>query len=201
MTHDLGSRELVARAEEIHWYPSEVDVSIRPGWFYHTAEDDAVRSLANLVDIYYTSVGRNSVLLLNIPPDTRGLIHEVDAERIAELRRYLDKTFGENLIEGRVRPWSTHKGNSMEYGIKSGKVVNTILLQEDISRGQRVEQFTIEAFYDGEWHNIAEGTTIGYKRLLRFEECRAERIRVTIDKCRTSAHIANVGLYYAEPLQ
>ena len=201
MSADLGSRELVARAEGVYWYPSEVDVSIRPGWFYHTVEDDAVRTLANLVDIYYTSVGRNSVLLLNIPPDTRGLIHEVDAERIAELRRYLDKTFGENLIEGRVRPWSTHKGNSMEYGIKSGKVVNTILLQEDISRGQRVEQFTVEALYDGEWHEVAEGTTVGYKRLLRFEECRAELIRVTIDKCRTSAHIANVGLYYAEPIE
>jgi alpha-L-fucosidase len=88
----------------------------------------------------------------------------------------------------------------MEYKLRKNEAVNTILLQEDISRGQRVEQFTVEALYDGEWHLIAEGTTIGYKRLLRFEECQPERIRVTIDKCRTSAHIANIGLFYAEPL-
>jgi alpha-L-fucosidase len=201
MSSDLGSRELVARAKGINWYPSEVDVSIRPGWFYHAEEDAAVRTLANLVDIYYTSVGRNSVLLLNIPPDRRGLIHEIDAERIAAFNDYIEATFAKSLIHGCVRPWHAEEGDSNEYRIKRGEVVNTILLQEDIRRGQRVEHFTIEAFYDGEWHNIAEGTTIGYKRLLRFEECRAERIRVTIDECRTSAHIANVGLYYAEPLQ
>jgi alpha-L-fucosidase len=201
MSSDLGSRELVARARGINWYPSEVDVSIRPGWFYHAEEDAAVRTLANLIDIYYTSVGRNSVLLLNIPPDRRGLIHEIDTERIAAFNDYIEATFAKSLIHGCVRPWHAEEGDSNEYRIKRGEVVNTILLQEDIRRGQRVEHFTIEAFYDGEWHNIAEGTTIGYKRLLRFEECRAERIRVTIDECRTSAHIANVGLYYAEPLQ
>ncbi len=77
---DLGSRELW-RAE-LFWYPSEVDVSIRPGWFYHAEQDNQVKSLAHLADIYFKSVGYNSVLLLNIPPDKRGLIHENDAKRI-----------------------------------------------------------------------------------------------------------------------
>lgn len=201
MSSDLGSRELVARAEGVYWYPSEVDVSIRPGWFYHDWQDFKVRSVANLVDIYFNSVGRNSVLLLNIPPDRRGLIHEIDAERIVELRNYLDKTFADNLILGRVRPWSSAKSKSMEYIIKSGKLINTLLIQEDITHGQRIEHFSVEALVDGKWREVANGTTIGYKRLLRFDECQPERIRITINECRATANIANVGAYYAEPMQ
>ena len=200
MSRDLGSRELVARAEGVNWYPSEVDVSIRPGWFYHSWQDDEVRSLANIVDIYFTSVGRNSVLLLNIPPDRRGLIHEIDAERIAAFGNYISKSFSDNLTLGKVRPWHAIQGESHEYRVREGEIVNTLLLQEDIRRGQRVEHFTVEAYYNGRWHHITEGTTIGYKRLLRFSDCRAERIRITIDGCRSSAHIANVGLYYTETI-
>ncbi|MBR5333400.1 MAG: alpha-L-fucosidase, partial [Alistipes sp.] len=88
MSKDLGSRELVATAKMMHWYPSEVDVSIRPGWFYHAEEDGRVRSVANLVDIYFQSVGRNSVLLLNIPPDRRGLLHETDVEHLKQFNQY-----------------------------------------------------------------------------------------------------------------
>ena len=200
MSSDLGSRELVARAEGLYWYPSEVDVSIRPGWFYHASQDDMVRPLANLVDIYFSSVGRNSVLLLNIPPDRRGLIHETDAERIAALRDYLDSSFETNFVRGRVDYWCANEGDSRVFEVEEGAVVNTLLLAEDIERGQRVERFVVEAFVNGKWRHIAEGTTIGYKRLLRFSDCRAERIRITINECRTTANIADVGLYYAEPL-
>lgn len=200
MSSDLGSRELVARAEGLYWYPSEVDVSIRPGWFYHASQDDMVRPLANLVDIYFSSVGRNSVLLLNIPPDRRGLIHETDAERIAALRDYLDSSFATNFVRGRVDYWCVNEGDSRVFEVEEGAVVNTLLLAEDIKRGQRVERFVVEAFVNGKWRHIAEGTTIGYKRLLRFSDCRAERIRITINECRTTANIADVGLYYAEPL-
>ena len=98
MSKDLGSRDLVAKAQEAYWYPSEVDVSIRPGWFYHAEQDGEVRSLANLVNIYYRSVGCNSVLLLNIPPDRRGLIHETDVQRIKELSSYLTNTFSTSAI-------------------------------------------------------------------------------------------------------
>lgn len=200
MSSDLGSRDLVARAEGLYWYPSEVDVSIRPGWFYHASQDDMVRPLANLVDIYFSSVGRNSVLLLNIPPDRRGLIHEIDAECIASLRDYLDSSFATNFVRGRVDYWRANEGDSRVFEVEEGAVVNTLLLAEDIERGQRVERFAVEAFVNGKWRHIAEGTTIGYKRLLRFSDCRAERIRITINECRTTANIADVSLYYAEPL-
>ena len=200
MTKDLGSRELLAKAQEAYWYPSEVDVSIRPGWFYHAEQDEQVRSLANLVNIYYRSVGCNSVLLLNIPPDRRGLIHEIDAQRIKELSGYLAKTFANNQVTDGTGLWQANTGDSKEYTVKPGVMVNTFLIQEDIAQGQRVEDFLVEVYSNGTWQFAAEGTTIGYKRLLRFSDCQPEKIRVTIRGTRATANISNVGLYYAEPL-
>lgn len=201
MSKDLGSRELVAKAQEVYWYPSEVDVSIRPGWFYHAEQDGQVRSLANLVNIYYRSVGCNSVLLLNIPPDRRGLIHEIDVQRIKELSEYINKTFATNYVEKGNQEWAAQVGESKEYGVKSDAMVNTFLIQEDITKGQRVEDFLVEVYSNGAWQYAAEGTTIGYKRLLRFSDCQPEKVRVTIRGSRATANISNVGLYYAEPLQ
>ena len=198
MSADLGSRDLVARATELYWYPSEVDVSIRPGWFYHAEQNDDVRTLGNLVDIYYRSVGRNSVLLLNIPPDRRGLIHETDAIRLAEFGDYLRRTFATNHIVGRNRPWCAAEGTSREYRVRKGSAINTLLLQEDITRGQRVESFTVEARINGSWQYLASGTTIGYKRLVRFSDCRPEGLRVTICSSRGEANIKAVGAYYGE---
>ena len=200
MSKDLGSRDLVAKATEIYWYPSEVDVSIRPGWFYHAEQDGEVRSLANLVNIYYRSVGCNSVLLLNIPPDRRGLIHETDVQRIKELSLYLTNTFSTSAITDETVSWSAKSGESHEFNVDSNRMINTLLIQEDITRGQHVEEFSVEAYINGAWHHIAEGTTIGYKRLLRFTDCKAERIRITIHASRGIANILNTGLYYAEPL-
>ena len=200
MSKDLGSRELVARAQEAYWYPSEVDVSIRPGWFYHDYQDSQVRSLANLVNIYYRSVGCNSVLLLNIPPDRRGLLHEVDVQRIKELSQYISKTFADNQVVNGNSLWKAEAGAAMEYTLKPGAMVNTFLIQEDIAQGQRVEDFLVETYSNGAWQYAAEGTTIGYKRLLRFSDCQPEKIRVTIRGTRATANICNVGLYYAEPL-
>ena len=200
MSKDLGSRELVARAQEAYWYPSEVDVSIRPGWFYHDYQDSQVRSLANLVNIYYRSVGCNSVLLLNIPPDRRGLLHEVDVQRIKELSDYISKTFAENQVVNGNSLWKAETGATMEYALKPGAMVNTFLIQEDIAQGQRVEDFLVETYSNGAWQYAAEGTTIGYKRLLRFSDCQPEKIRVTIRGTRAVANISNVGMYYAEPL-
>ena len=201
MSKDLGSRELVAKAQEVYWYPSEVDVSIRPGWFYHAEQDGQVRSLANLVNIYYRSVGCNSVLLLNIPPDRRGLIHEIDVQRIKELSEYINKTFATNYVEKGSQEWTAQVGESKEYDVKSGAMVNTFLIQEDITKGQRVEDFLVEVYSNGAWQYATEGTTIGYKRLLRFSDCQPEKVRVTIRGSRATANISNVGLYYAEPLQ
>ena len=135
MSKDLGSRELLKEANEAYWYPSEVDVSIRPGWFYHASEDDKVRSLNNLVEIYYRSVGSNSVLLLNIPPDRRGLIHKVDAERIKEFGNYIRATFEKSYVAKGKKAWRATAGESREFEVEEGSLVNTILLQEDITQG------------------------------------------------------------------
>lgn len=190
---DLGSRNILAQADEVYWYPSEVDVSIRPGWFYHPYEDSKVRSVENLVDIYFQSVGRNSVLLLNIPPDTRGLLHEVDVQRLASLRRYIDETFDENLIKS--KEWKADNGTSKEFKVRKDEEFDTFLISEDISKGQRVEGFTVEILTDGQWQKIAEGTTIGYKRLLRFDPVKTDKIRVTITSTRNTANISSVGLF------
>ena len=151
MSKALGSRDHVAKAQEAYWYPSEVDVSFRRGWFYHAEQDEQVRSLANLVNIYYRSVGCNSVLLLNIPPDRRGLIHEVDVQRIKELSDYIGKTFATNYVEDGAQMWKAEVGQSKEYNVKPGAMVNTFLIQEDIAQGQRVEDFLVEAYSNGAW--------------------------------------------------
>ena len=195
MSADMGSREIIAQAGQLYWYPSEVDVSIRPGWFYHPEQDSQVRSVENLVDIYYQSVGRNSVLLLNIPPDTRGLLHEADVQRLGEFRNAIDQLFAENLISPMEKTWKAESGDSKTFAVKDGAESGTFLISEDISKGQRVESFTVEALVDGEWELIAEGTTIGYRRLLRFEKTAAEQIRVTITSTRATANISAIGLY------
>lgn len=196
---DLGSRKLIEKAKSIYWYPSEVDVSIRPGWFYHAEQDTQVKTLEHLVDIYYQSVGMNSVLLLNIPPDRRGLIHEVDAARLKEFGQYIEETFANNKIETSHTYWRARNGDYREYDIKEGETINTVLLQEDIKKGQRVEVFKVEALIDDNWVKLAEGTTIGYKRLLRFDDVSPQKIRITIIETRFSANINEVGAYYAAP--
>ena len=197
---DLGGRDIVARATELFWYPSEVDVSIRPGWFYHADQDKQVKSLNHLTDIYFKSVGYNSVLLLNIPPDLRGLINENDVQRLKEFSSYLKKTFARNYVLKGNEAWHGTSGTVRQYDIQKDALVNAFMIQEDISKGQRIESFLVEAYKDGSWIHMAEGTTIGYKRLVRFSDTRPERIRVTIRSARGVANVAAVGLFYAEPL-
>ena len=197
---DLGGRDIVARATELFWYPSEVDVSIRPGWFYHADQDKQVKSLNHLTDIYFKSVGYNSVLLLNIPPDLRGLINENDVQRLKEFSSYLKKTFARNYVLKGNEAWHGTSGTVRQYDIQKDALVNAFMIQEDISKGQRIESFLVEAYKDGSWIYMAEGTTVGYKRLVRFSDTRPERIRVTIRSARGVANVAAVGLFYAEPL-
>ena len=96
MAKNIGDREMLANAKEVRWWPSEVDVSIRPGWFYHDSQQP--KSLAHMADIYLSSVGRNSVLLLNIPPDRRGLIADADVARLKEFRQWIDANFSDDLV-------------------------------------------------------------------------------------------------------
>ena len=196
-SEDLGSRELIREATTLYWNPSEVDVSIRPGWFYHPEENDQLKSLSQLVDIYFQSVGMNSVLLLNVPPDTRGRIHENDVERLTQFGNYLTTLFeNELLIDGQMI-WKARTGATREYIVRTDETINTVMLQEDIRKGQRVESFTVEGWIGQEWRTLAEGTTIGYKRLLRFEDAKPGKIRVTIHGTRDVALIIKVGAYYA----
>ena len=220
---DLGNRKYLVGAREFVWYPAECDVSIRPGWFYHAGQDDKVKSLAHMLDIYYRSVGRNSVLLLNIPPDRRGRFHENDVARLKELRTVLDETFKTNLAAGRPVTasntrqshdaakitdgswdsyWTTEEGvvsASFEIDLGGPVTLDRAMLQEQITTGQRVESFKLEAMVDGQWKEIGRATTIGYKRLLKLPEVTTDRVRVTILDSRDCPTICTFGLFKASP--
>jgi len=194
MNEDLGSRERLMGAKGLIWYPAETDVSIRPGWFYHAKEDSLVRSPKGLMDLYFTSVGRNSVLLLNIPPDRDGLISDADVRSLRGWRRAMDGTFGLDLGEGAVNV-KTDSGKTIEMRLAGEKTFDVLSLQEDIRVGQRVERFVWEVESHGEWVQVASGTTIGYKRLLRFPMVTAGRIRLRILSSREKPVISKIGLY------
>ena len=198
---DLGSRDILKNATELFWYPSEVDVSIRPGWFYHKEEDDKVKSLKHLADIYFQSVGYNSVLLLNIPPDRRGLINEADVTRLKEFAEYRKQAFADDRVKEGQKLWEAISNGERTYKLKSGSEINVVMLQEDIARGQRVEAFSVEAQTADGWKEIAQGTTVGYKRLLRFPDVKANQLRIKIKSCRLTANISRVAAFYVAPLQ
>ena len=197
---DLGSRSMLAEATELFWYPSEVDVSIRPGWFYHAEEDTKVKSLKHLSDIYFQSVGYNSVLLLNIPPDRRGLIHEADVKRLKDFAAYRKRVFADNRVVKGRKEWNAVSGSEKIYSLKPESEINVVMLQEDIAKGQRVESFAVEVLTEQGWQEVGQSTTVGYKRLLRFPAVKASQLKVKINECRLTAHISQVGAFYATPL-
>ena len=197
---DLGSRSMLAEATELFWYPSEVDVSIRPGWFYHAEEDTKLKSLKHLSDIYFQSVGYNSVLLLNIPPDRRGLIHEADVKRLKDFAAYRKRVFADNRVVKGRKEWNAVSGSKKIYSLKPESEINVVMLQEDIAKGQRVESFAVEVLTEQGWQEVGQGTTVGYKRLLRFPAVKASQLKVKINECRLTAHISQVGAFYATPL-
>jgi alpha-L-fucosidase len=219
MQPDLGSREKIINAGALMWYPAEVDVSIRPGWFYHENEDSLVKSPEKLVDIYFSSVGRNAGLLLNLPPDKRGLIHENDVKSLLGMKAILDKTFDKNLAENaRIAAtesqagnppeslldgdpktfWTTKPGTktaTLEFTNENQQEFDVLLLQENITNGQRIEEFSLEVYKDGEWVELAKGTTIGYKRLLRIERKTALKVRLKIISSRDCPELSEFGLF------
>jgi alpha-L-fucosidase len=166
------------------WRPAEVDVSIRPGWFYHPAQDDKVRTIDNLIQLYFTSVGRNSKLLLNVPPTREGLVHDVDAARLAGFRTARDRLFGAPVELGRAafRP-SGHAGAHVEWGLKRPARPTIARLAEDITHGQRVASYRIEGGVGGRWRELVRGTTIGYAKLDRIPDGPpVSRVRVVIER-------------------
>lgn len=184
-----------------YWVPAEVNVSIRPGWFYHQEEDSKVKSLKHLTDIYFQSVGYNSVLLLNIPPDRRGLINEADVTRLKEFAEYRKQTFADDRVKGGQKLWEAKPGEERIYKLKSGSEINVVMLQEDISKGQRVEEFSVEAHTADGWKEVGQGTTVGYKRMLRFPAVKTDRLKIKIKNCRLTANISKIAAFYAVPLQ
>ncbi|MBX7118913.1 MAG: alpha-L-fucosidase [Gemmatimonadaceae bacterium] len=170
------------------WRPGETDVSIRPGWFYHPAEDAKVRTPENLVELYFSSVGRNSKLLLNVPPDRRGLLSDADVAALRGMRARLDALMARDLAAGsaaRVRmrpaPGAARAAMTIEYELPAPATLGVLELSEDIAQGQRVASHRVEAEVGGAWRELARGTTIGYKRLLRVAPVRTQRVRVTCE--------------------
>jgi len=203
-----------------YWVPAEVDVSIRRGWFYHATQDSLVRSPQNLMELYYSSVGRNSNLLLNVPPDRRGLLHENDVRSLMAFKELREKEFSSELAKGKeavssidrgkgFRALNVNDGNPETYwstpdNITSASLiidfgrdteVNRILLQEYIRLGQRIQEFKIEALVDSTWKQLIDGTTIGYKVIRKFPLVKTSQIKVTVIKSKACPVISNIELY------
>ncbi|PTN03804.1 alpha-L-fucosidase [Mangrovibacterium marinum] len=204
------------------WVPAEVDISIRPGWFYHQEEDSKVKTPEELFNIYMSSVGRGSTLLLNIPPDQRGLFHENDIASLQGFRKLLDERFGNNLAKNGQATATETRGNAPQYAasnvldedadsywatndstttasleieLPEAKEIKYIQLSEYIKLGQRVKAFNVEILQDNAWVKVAEETTIGYKRILTIDPVVSTKVRINIEAAKACPLISNVSLY------
>ncbi len=220
METDLGSRGFIENASGFAWRPSETDTSIRPGWFYHASEDDRVRSTETLLDIWYRTVGGNSLLLLNIPPDRRGLFHEVDVQRLREMGDYIRKTFAVNLAENAGITASSDDGYHLPENVKVNNYdayykpfdgenavtltvkldgvhdVSHVVLKEHIPMSQRIERFAIDVKQaDGTFAEAASGTTVGYQKIARFDPVVTDEVRIRIEDSRVCPILSFVGVY------
>jgi alpha-L-fucosidase len=219
-----GIEKLLNEGQEFGtaWIPAEVDVSIRPGWFYHNKEDSLVKTGEKLFEIYLTSVGRGSTLLLNVPPDRRGLIHKNDLKALKDWKELRDKEFSTNYAfkakakasnyRGELDIFAPHNatdGNretywatddditnaSIEVQLDQSRAVKYIVLQEYIKLGQRIKSFTVDAWINDNWTELANGTTIGYKRILRVPPTETNKVRINITGSKACPLISNVEVY------
>lgn len=219
-------RELqFGHADGNQWVAAECDVSIRPGWFYHPEEDNRVKTVDQLTDLYYRSVGHNATLLLNFPVDRNGLIHPTDSTNAVHFHQKIEKELEHNLLAGLSPKASDERGGAysakavtdgkydtywatndsvlsavIEFDLPKEEKINRMMLQEYIPIGQRVKSFTVEYSQQDEWLPVRlkeETTTIGYKRLLRFETVTSDKIRVRFNDARACLCINNIEAYYA----
>ncbi|MEP6948163.1 MAG: discoidin domain-containing protein, partial [Ginsengibacter sp.] len=206
------------------WVPAEVNTSIRPEWFYHPNEDSRVKTLPTLMETYYNSIGHNATLLLNFPIMPNGLINGRDKKVALEFGKAVKQAFDVNLaqkkkatatnVRGNIKNFSADKvvdNNKETYWATDDKVktasltidlgkpttFNRFLAQEYIRLGQRVKAFTVDALIDGNWKEVAKGTTIGYKRILCFPGVKAAQVRLNITDSKSCLVISNVGVYNA----
>lgn len=204
------------------WVPAECDVSIRPGWFYHPEEDDKVKTADQLFDIYLKSVGRGANLILNVPPDRRGRIHENDSLALSAFGQKLDAAFAKNLAKGKYgyfnpqpnmqRMLGTMEATDgsaetyvaftpasaqpqLELDLGAPTAFNAVLLQENIAVGQRVKAFVVEVWADGQWREVARSTTIGHKKILTFPETSASKLRVLLTAYKAPPQIGELQVY------
>jgi alpha-L-fucosidase len=204
------------------WLPAECDVSIRPGWFYHPAEDDKVKRPSELLDLYYASVGRGASFLLNVPPDRRGRIHPNDERALRELGRLLEQTFAKDLARGANATASNVRGRGPRFaaanvrdadrqsywatddGVTTPELVlafekpvtfDVVSLREYLPLGQRVEGWAIDAWQDGSFRELARGQSIGSRRLWRGNAVTTSRVRLRITQSPVAPAIAELALH------
>ncbi len=209
-----------------HWIGGECDVSIRPGWYYHAEQDGEVKSLERLLEIWYGSVGRGANLLLNLPVDRRGLVHENDVARLMELRAALDATFAADLARGMAASASSERapatlfgaaaavdGDAHSYwaaedGVRSAKLrvafaapqlVDHAVIGEPIALGQRVKRFTLYGLRGNARVELARGTTLGRKRILEFTPTWCDALELSLDDSRATPLISSFEAYCAPP--
>jgi alpha-L-fucosidase len=209
-----------------HWLPAECDVSIRPGWFYHEREDAKVKTPRQLLDFYYASVGRGATLLLNLPPDRRGQLHETDVKSLLEFRRLRDTTFERDLAAQAKVTGSSTRGGAKEFApgnltdqkrdtywatddrATTPEVTfewpqpvrfNVVSLREYLTLGQRIEAFALDQWKDGAWIEFTSGTSIGNRRLLRIDDITTDRVRLRITQSSVCPALSEVG-FFAEPV-
>lgn len=203
------------------WYPAECDVSIRPGWFYHEREDSQVKSLATLADIYFKSVGRNSVLLLNIPPDRRGRFADPDVTRLRELGAFVKELYATDFATGAVvkadsqrdpqhdahqvldgdlatfwAPAGEATSGTIEFDLSKPCTFNVVRIQEDITQGERVQAYRVEIREDNAWRAVAQGQVIGHKQLIRIPAVTAQQVRLIIERAAAVPAITEFGLHW-----
>ncbi len=186
------------------WCPGETNTSIRPGWFYHDAENEHVKSLSKLMDTYYKSVGRNSTLLLNFPIAPNGRIHPNDSLRGIAFKKMIDEVFVKGEVVFKMKP--SNPSTILDFGKPTS--INRFLAEEDIAQGQRVRKFSLEAEVDGKWQPLKDAlvdegdglTTIGHRRIICFPTIKATKLRFTILDSKCEPIIKKLGVYLAPEL-
>ncbi|SFE59249.1 alpha-L-fucosidase [Paenibacillus catalpae] len=173
------------------WVPAECDVPIRKDhWFWHPNDEQSLRSLDNLIDIYYRSVGHGCNLLLNLAPDNRGLLDELDIKRLMELTDEIKRRFSNPIAE------TEGEGSTIELSFESEKEVNHVILMEAIRYGERVRNYVLEAEQQGEWVELVRGSAIGHKKIDKFETIRTKQLRLRVTGSFDKAMIRNFAAYY-----
>ncbi len=225
---DLASidklKQIAGKGGYLHWYPAETNTSIRHGWFWRD-EEQYVKTTEQILDIWYRSVGGNTVFLLNIPPNRDGLFAERDCKVLQEVGQIVRETFKTNLADGATATatatagsdfdankavdgnintcWAAPEGTpaaELVITLEEDKTFNRVLFQEQIyDFGQRIAEFAVDAFIDGQWQQIADGQTVGYKRICRTQTVTTNKVRIRILASRICPTISNFGLYLEPP--